>query len=194
MNRRQFIKGLGALTLSAGGILLPAAGLFLPETARAQEGTADAFWKRDRILHVKRLGLGERISVRYFRNGQYDNEAYGRICWLFRDFKDQNRWKPIDVDLIDSMWAVQEWTRQEQSQEPLWELTSAYRTSRRNATIEGAAFNSYHTRGMGIDGRIKGSSLQAVAEKAAHFKVGGIGQYRTFVHLDSGPVRTWVRA
>ena len=193
MNRRDFLKFGAGLSLSAGGLLVPAAGLFVPDIAQAQQGTADAFWQRDRIINLYRTGTEERLNIRYFRNGKYDYEAYGKICWLMRDYKDQNRYARIDIDLIDSIWGLQEWGRQEQSQEPIYTITSAYRTPRRNATIEGAARDSFHSKGMGNDGRMKGYDIATLAERAKYFKVGGIGQYPTFLHLDSGPLRGWRR-
>lgn len=71
-------------------------------------------------------------------------------------------------------------------------ITSGYRTPAYNATIQGAASNSYHTRGMAADISIAGVSvdeIDAVAEGLDLF--GGRGIYRKdgFNHLDVGRTR-----
>lgn len=193
MDRRTFLKKGAATAVAAAGIIVPGVGLWVPDSALAQQGTRDAFWSRDRILHARRQGLKETLHIRYFHNGQYDYQAYGRICWFLRDFKDNNRWARFDIDLIDSLWGMQEWSRQEQSQEPVWFFTSAYRTKRRNRTIEGAAFNSFHTRAMAVDGILGNENIAATARRAQHFRIGGIGIYPGFLHADSGPQRVFKR-
>lgn len=58
----------------------------------------------------------------------------------------------------------------------------------------GVAENSFHTRGMAVDivTRSRSSSQMARAARAIH--VGGVGAYRgqRYIHVDTGPVRTWV--
>lgn len=79
-------------------------------------------------------------------------------------------------------------------------LTSAYRTPAYNARLSGAAKNSMHTQGRAIDIPFSaiggGSNANLAAFGAAAVKCGfvGFGIYNTFIHIDTGNGRTWLRA
>lgn len=53
------------------------------------------------------------------------------------------------------------------------------------------AKHSLHTRGLAIDFAIPGAPNARVARAARSLGVGGVGVYRDFVHIDTGPVRFW---
>ena len=55
------------------------------------------------------------------------------------------------------------------------------------------ASNSYHIKGKAIDFRIAGVPLTKVKAAAENLSNGGVGYYPTsnFIHVDTGPVRTW---
>jgi hypothetical protein len=72
------------------------------------------------------------------------------------------------------------------------EIESAYRSPAYNAALrkrsKRVAKNSYHIKCAAIDFRIRGVSIKATAKYAATLKeVGGIGTYRSWVHIDSRP-------
>lgn len=73
-------------------------------------------------------------------------------------------------------------------------VNSAYRCEKHNANVGGAK-HSQHLYGNAADIVIEGLSPVEVAKLArdiGHFKGGGIGLYRTFVHVDVGPgPRRW---
>jgi uncharacterized protein YcbK (DUF882 family) len=73
-------------------------------------------------------------------------------------------------------------------------VNSAYRCEKHNAEVGGAQ-NSQHLYGNAADIVIKGLPPVEVAKLAreiGRFKGGGIGLYRTFVHVDVGPgPRRW---
>jgi len=78
-------------------------------------------------------------------------------------------------------------------------INSGYRTPEYNATLSGAALNSYHIKGMAADiSPIDGSSstLQLIASKARELGFGGVALYSSgFVHVDTGPKRdSWTGA
>jgi uncharacterized protein YcbK (DUF882 family) len=59
--------------------------------------------------------------------------------------------------------------------------------------IGGAEF-SYHMKGMAADiviAKIPIVEIVSLAKKVDAFKYGGIGQYKSWVHVDIGPERRW---
>lgn len=76
-------------------------------------------------------------------------------------------------------------------------VLSGYRSAQTNArmhrTRRGVASNSYHIRGQAIDLQISGVPLVKVKQAAESLNNGGVGYYprSNFVHVDTGPVRTW---
>ena len=57
----------------------------------------------------------------------------------------------------------------------------------------GVAKNSYHVKGQATDIRIDGIPTEYVHKAALSLGAGGVGFYPAsdFVHVDTGPVRTW---
>jgi uncharacterized protein YcbK (DUF882 family) len=56
-----------------------------------------------------------------------------------------------------------------------------------------AAKNSLHVQGQAVDLQIPGIHPKVVRQAALELGYGGVGYYprSKFVHLDSGPFRTW---
>lgn len=70
-------------------------------------------------------------------------------------------------------------------------VNSGYRTPQHNRNIGGVS-NSLHVSGMAADIVIPGISNREVQEYAKKIKVGGLGIYNTFTHIDVyGDHRTW---
>ncbi|WP_166334634.1 YcbK family protein [Sphingobacterium chungjuense] len=70
-------------------------------------------------------------------------------------------------------------------------ISSSYRSPAYNKSVNGAT-SSQHVLGNALDtfpvnGDIKGWTTTVVKNK----KTGGIGQYQTFVHIDTGRTRFW---
>lgn len=63
-------------------------------------------------------------------------------------------------------------------------ITSAYRTKSYNQKI-GGVLSSYHVKGMAVDFRIRDVDPKEVYEKLNTWWSGGLGQYRTFTHIDT---------
>ncbi len=95
---------------------------------------------------------------------------------------------PFDASAVDIVWEVATRTRLAGE----LDIHSGYRNRRVNRAVHGAG-DSQHLRASAIDLGVPNGRLPAVAEAAMKLDRGGVGVYRQrgFVHLDSGPVRSW---
>ena len=109
-----------------------------------------------------------------------------------RDYR-ANEIKPIDPVLLDQLYALKLKTG---TKSP-FHVISGYRTPATNAMLRrrsnGVARRSYHTKGKAIDIRLPGYDTHRLRNAALSLRSGGVGYYRNsnFVHVDTGPVRTW---
>jgi uncharacterized protein YcbK (DUF882 family) len=76
-------------------------------------------------------------------------------------------------------------------------IVSGFPTGQTNAALARrdphVARNSFHIRGMAADFYVEGVQPRQLAQKAREVGAGGVGIYAgaTFVHLDTGPMRSW---
>ena len=76
-------------------------------------------------------------------------------------------------------------------------VLSGFRSKKTNdmlrKTTEGVARRSFHMAGRAVDIRMQGIHTADIQKAALRLGGGGVGYYPSsnFVHLDSGPVRTW---
>lgn len=180
-DRRGFLKASGAFVMAASGLLIP-------DEAAAR---TDNFWSKDRVLTIRRSQTGESANIRFFENGHYMPNAYRDLCYFMRDVNDRNQMASMDFGLFNLLYGVQEWARLTGVSNPYLSVNSGYRTPAHNANTEGAARNSLHVTGQATDGRIRGLSPDKFGAMAKYFKVGGIGYYDNFTHVDTGRVRFW---
>ena len=147
----------------------------------------------ERRVPIRNLWTEETRDLVYWRDGDYDRRALDAYSYLLRDRRG-GEVEPIFYGLLDQLFF-------------LWKalgrpgqigLVSGYRSPGTNAwlrtTTEGVARNSLHTIGMAADIRVAGIATDAVWRAAVDLRRGGAGLYRSsdFVHLDVGPVRSWV--
>lgn len=73
-------------------------------------------------------------------------------------------------------------------------FNSAYRTPEHNRSKEvGGAKNSFHIKGRAFDVVVKGKVPMEVARYAQNIGIKGIILYKSFVHVDSRPVKYWAK-
>ncbi|MEM6986591.1 MAG: DUF882 domain-containing protein [Pseudomonadota bacterium] len=174
VNRRSFLRG-GLAAFIAGG-------------------TAVAGADDSRRLALFGLHTHEFLDVEYFRDGAYVPGALSQIDHALRDHR-ENKSTHIDLALLNLLHAL---STSLNTREP-FRFLSGYRTQKTNDALRaagrGVAKNSYHVHGRAIDILPPGVPLADLVFAAKMAQVGGVGQYtrRGFVHLDTGPVRHWVR-
>ncbi|PHM70177.1 YcbK family protein [Xenorhabdus kozodoii] len=170
------------------GISVAALGLsLLPQSVLAALTTS-----RPRILRFNNLHTGETLKAEFFDGHRYNKSELARLNYLFRDFR-QNKVTTIDPKLFDQIYLLQIMMG---INKPV-QLVSGYRSLVTNNMLRhasgGVAKHSYHTRGQAMDFHIDGIQLAHIRKAALRMRAGGVGFYpkSNFIHIDTGPVRTW---
>lgn len=214
MNRRSFLKIAGLTATSA--LMSPTA------TLAATTGWVDNWWKEEdeadgqqlpdmvKPAGAERLGQycqgtlrlrssihGEAYEFR-FRDtaGNYDQQVLASLHWFLR-CRDGS-WQHMDVRAIESLNYLSALLGV-----PEIQINSAYRSPSYNAKLsrgnENVARNSLHMYGRALDINIPGIPIREICSYALYARdtigYGGIGYYpkANFVHMDSGPVKNWVK-
>lgn len=178
--KRSFVKGL--VGFSVGAIVAPT--IFIPRFVNAAP-------VGEKFLSFYNTHTGEFLNKCVFwENGVYIKENQLEINRLFRDFRTGDV-KEIDIKLIDLIYRLYQDTG---SSEKI-HLISGYRSPKTNASLrrksKGVAYNSQHKFGKAADIMIPGRSLRKMKDMAKKYSGGGVGLYKRFLHLDTGPVRSW---
>ena len=135
---------------------------------------------------------GERIDTIYWIEGEYIAEAVNEVNYFMRDWRTDGV-KKIDLRAMDIMAAAHNLL---DVNEP-YMLLSGYRSAKTNAMLRsrsrGVAKYSVHIKGQAADLRLSSRSTGQMARAASAIRAGGVGRYSNsnFVHMDSGPIRTW---
>ena len=174
--RRSVISRRGLLGGFAAAVSLTACGMASASTIRS--------------LTLVRLATGEvGRNVPFWRDGAPDEDGLAELNWLMRDVEG-GQVQPIDLRVYYLLAVLQA----EAGGRPI-SVTSGYRTKTTNDRLRqqgiDAARNSFHLRGRATDVKIQGLSPARIAMLGSLFGLGGVGLYRNFVHLDTGPRRFW---
>jgi len=146
----------------------------------------------ERTLKLFHTHTGDSLQVIYFRQGEYDSEAFAQLRVFLADWRNGKQ-HDIDPQLIDILWQLQQVT----GSNATWEVISAYRSPETNEMLRsrssGVAKSSQHLLGTAIDVRLRNMELKSLRDKARALKLGGVGYYAKsdFVHVDTGRVRYW---
>jgi uncharacterized protein YcbK (DUF882 family) len=143
-------------------------------------------------LSFYHLHTTERLRIAYRDSGLLVEGALREINRFLRDFRN-GREHAIDVDLLDTLSLLYERFGRRGS----FEVISGYRSPRTNEALRkgttGVAKNSWHLSGRAIDVRLTSADTVRLRDAALALRRGGVGFYpeSNFVHLDTGPVRSW---
>lgn len=180
LSRRRFLR------LSAAALVLPSAVLSVPAQART------FFNHPERQLNFFNTHTNEIMGGTYWQRGRYNPSILRGFCYILRDFRAEESCR-IDPKLFDTLFALQARLQDFST----IDVISGYRSQATNLwlrrTHTGVAKDSYHTKGQAIDIRVPGVPIDYVHRAALSLQAGGVGYYpdSDFVHIDTGPVRTW---
>jgi uncharacterized protein YcbK (DUF882 family) len=145
-----------------------------------------------RELSFRHTHTQETLSVVYWRDGEYLNDALVAINHFLRDFRTGDK-ADMDPELLDLLYTVYS----ETGSRGQFEIISAYRSPKTNEMLRGrsngVAKRSQHLLGKAIDVRLTDIPIDKIRKVAYELGAGGIGFYSrsNFVHLDTGRFRTW---
>lgn len=178
LSRRTLVFGIVS---ALGSYALPSA----TEASRWEEVGYDRLWIRN--------SKGEELTIRHWNGQSYDSQAVKMLSWLWRDWKDQDAAVYIDPKLFTFLANIQTNLSMNAGAPCRIDMTSGFRTRRRNATIRNASPNSEHCNGRAADFNLRSFPPQDVYAMASQLNVsGGLGRYRNFTHLDTGRAgRRW---
>lgn len=179
MSRRNFLKcGIASLCGYQLGNL---------RSVFASAGLESA---AERVLKLYNIHTGERLHTCYRIGGNYVKEEISRINYFLRCHY-TNAVKPISIQVIDLLCEIK--NRFAIGREVT--IISGYRSPEYNQRLQSlgrhVAGDSLHLGGLAIDFAIPGISIEKLAKAALQLQAGGVGIYRTFVHIDVGRVRHW---
>ncbi|MBW8189631.1 DUF882 domain-containing protein [Neiella marina] len=181
ISRRRFMA-------AAGGIAV-AAGFGTPAVALAAATKAS---NNVRQLAMTHIHTGESANLVYFENGQYINDVMTELSYLLRDFR-TGEVLAMDPNVLDQLYLLSS----QFGYRKHMQIIGGYRSPKTNEKLRqnsnGVAKKSYHMKGQAIDVGFPGLSLATARKAAISLKAGGVGYYPKsgFLHLDSGPVRSW---
>jgi uncharacterized protein YcbK (DUF882 family) len=173
ISRRTFCTGLLTTAVVLAGRRSPATPV--PEARR---------------LCLEDAHTEETLDLVYREGDRYDPTALETLNRFFRcHYRDEVvAMDPGALDLLCDLWHATGGDRRVR-------VISGYRSPPYNEYLRrrgrAVAKNSQHLQGKAIDFLIPGVSNRKLASLARSLSAGGVGSYPTFVHIDTGPVRSW---
>src|SRR5215468_1607822 len=173
MDRRLFLSLIAGLAASPG-------------VARAVPRPPNAL----RRLRLANVHTGETFEGAYRDDNGPIQRVIDELCVFLRDHHSGEKTQ-MDVGVIDFLADMLDAVGETSAT-----ILSAYRTAETNAilarTTFGVAEHSQHILGRALDLRID-TKIAAAMSAARAMQRGGVGwyPYSGFIHIDTGPVRSW---
>jgi uncharacterized protein YcbK (DUF882 family) len=145
-----------------------------------------------RRLDLYAVNTGERLRAEYVVDGRYQPGALDAVSHLLRDHR-SGEVHPIDPSLLDVVHRLAERLGATRPIHVVCGYRSPETNRRKLAAGERVAQNSFHLHGRAVDLVVPGRPSTLVRRAALSLRLGGVGHYpgAGFVHVDTGPVRTW---
>lgn len=148
-----------------------------------------------RSLNLHNALTGEALKVEYWAKGEFVPDALMELNHFLRD-PHNGKVTEIDPKLYHFIYDIAKTLGVEDT----INIMSGYRSPSTNDRLRrrnsAAAKGSFHVKGQAVDIRIPGYSTNSVRSVALRLKQGGVGYYprSKYVHIDTGPVRSWRHA
>ncbi len=146
----------------------------------------------ERLLAFYNTHNHEHLSIVYKRGANYLQPALDDIKHILRDPLTGQE-EPIDPALLDFLYDL----LQKVGYRGEVEVVCGYRCVETNTFLHNQSgtvvLGSQHIKGRALDFRLEGFNTRKLYEAAQAMKRGGTGYYKAsdFIHIDTGPVRSW---
>jgi uncharacterized protein YcbK (DUF882 family) len=146
----------------------------------------------EKKLSFYNIHTGESLKNVVFWAGHYIQENLTAINKIFRDHICGQVYT-IDMKLLELLHKLHE---KLELKEKTFHLISGFRSVTTNNALRenssGVALHSQHCIGRAADISLPGMrTVSQIAQAAKLLKLGGVGTYSQFVHVDTGVVRSW---
>ena len=144
-------------------------------------------------LHLVNSNTKEEISFQFPKNYKLSNQDLSKLNFFLKDWR-TNEIKNFDKVVLNDFIKVCLNCSGTNSILSV-NVHSGFRSKKTNEYLRRnshkVAQNSMHILGKAIDFSIPSTGIKNLAKIVRANTKGGVGSYQTFVHLDSGPHRTW---
>ena len=176
LSRRSFLEGL----------VCTSAGAVTPALANPAFGNGGS-----RALRLHNVWSKQTVTFMLGRNELVTGAIHKQFNYMLRDHHNGMVGK-MDPRLLTTLMDIQDLLDLE---DPTFYVLSAYRSKQTQRMLRGrgekVATHSMHLRGRAIDIRVPEVKMRELRDAAADLRMGGVGFYKRFVHLDTGSVRRW---
>ena len=157
------------------------------------EGTQSTKFTKNYAVRLKNANTGEILTLDIVKGRTLTDLGQRNINQFCRDWR-RNEIIDYDMQVLQIFFNVCSEVVND-GEELLVYVTSAYRSKQTNEYLRkknaGVAPNSYHIQGKALDFSFPQKD-KLITENALHKHAsGGLGVYRNFYHIDSGPKRRW---
>lgn len=148
---------------------------------------------RHLTLELKNVHTDEEINFFIPKSLAVSSAAISKFDHICRDWR-YNQITKMDRQLLSILAKICEESVDEEKPISV-EILSGFRTPKTNEMLRRqsnlVAKNSYHKIGKALDFRLPGINGKRVKASAELNAYGGLGVYKNFIHIDTGPQRRW---
>ena len=145
------------------------------------------------ILVLRSVHTGEEMNLVVPKSLNVSDAVMAKFSHLCRDWR-YNQAQNMDPGLIRILAKICDESKDYKRPISV-EILSGFRTQRTNEMLRRrsimVAKNSYHKLGKALDFRLPGIDLSQTKTSADRYAYGGLGVYKNFIHIDTGPQRRW---
>ena len=145
-------------------------------------------------IALQNANTNETMRLDLLSQSKLSDAQVSQLNHFLRDWR-QNEIKAIDGAVLEDLLEICEVFAPRGSGALKLRITSGYRSKATNDMLRRKSANvarrSLHMQGRAIDFSFPDVPISKTSRTAKKLCSGGVGTYRTFLHIDSGPRRSW---
>ena len=157
------------------------------------DGTQSTIFQKTYALRLKNANTGEILTLDIVKGRTLADLGQRNINQFCRDWR-RNEIIDYDMQVLQIFLNVCSELVHD-GDELIVHVTSAYRSKQTNEYLRkknsGVAASSYHIQGKALDFSFPDKDKFITERALRKHAIGGLGIYRNFYHIDSGPKRRW---